>query len=297
MNTTNVPFAPTLLASMTLLGVTAQPALAQTALPADDRVQCIDEAQKAQRLRSAGKLLEAGAVLASCLRTSCPEAVRRDCSLWQREVVRSTPSILVHATSSDGAEIGEVRLLIDEKRVVQSIGGQPISLDPGDHVVQFSYPGAVPVTESVRLEPGRKNQLMSVSFTRVRQAASSETSGGLRIPLPRSSAPNVLAWTATGLSLAAVGSFIYFGTTGKSQFDALKETCPSACDPSSIDSANAKLTIANVSLGVAFVSATFATILFLGRSEKDDKTPPTSGFGAKLAPKASGVTLHWQGQF
>jgi hypothetical protein len=260
-------------------------------------MQCVDEAQKAQRLRSSGKLLEAGAALASCVRTSCPEAVRRDCSLWQREVVRTTPSILVRARDSDGAELGEVTLLIDQKRIVQSVGVQPISLDPGDHVVQFSYPGALPVTESVRLEAGRKNQLMTVSFTRLPQGASSEMSGRLRVPSPRSNAPAVLAWTATGLSLAAVSSFIYFGATGKSELDALKDACSSTCDPSSIDSANRKLTIADISLGVAFVSAGVATVFFLGQSEKDTKTPQTGGFDAKLAPRASGIIFDWQGRF
>src|SRR5258708_39759626 len=173
------------------VGGRAWPAVAQTGRPTNDRLQCASEAETGQRLRSAGKLIEAGAQLALCARAACPEAVRADCSLWQREVVRATPSILVHARDAAGAEIREVKLAVDEKRVVQSLGDQPISVDPGDHVIEFSRPGAFPVKETVRLEAGQKNHLVTVRFKLAPEGASSvrPDPGTLSVSQPSSNGP------------------------------------------------------------------------------------------------------------
>jgi hypothetical protein len=286
--------------SLAAFGASASPAGAQTTPRSEDKLQCAGEAEQAQRLRSAGKLLEAGAKLASCARAACPAAVRADCSLWQRDVVRATPSILVHARDAAGAEAREVVLVVDEKRVVQNVGDQAIDMDPGDHVIEFSRPGIFPVTETVHLEAGQKNRLVTIRFKAVPESVSSVPPEpvGLAITRPSSKGPNVLAWTATGLTLAAVGTFAYFGTTGKSQLDLVNDACATeaGCDQASVDDAWRKLVIADVSLGVALVSACAATYFFIA-DDKNDETPRKTTVGASLAPNKSGVILNWTGQF
>jgi hypothetical protein len=288
-----------MIASIASLGAGAPPALAQTAALPDDKLQCANEVQIAQRLRYAGKLVDASKELANCARPACPQAIRSNCSLWQHEVIEEIPSILVHARDASGAELRDVRLVVDAKRAAQSPGDQPVNLDPGDHVIEFSHPGAAPVTETVHLEAGQKNHLVTVGFKRALEALplARPNLGTSAVSSASTNTPKVLAWTATGLSLAALGTFAYFGTTGKSELNALNETCQFGCEKSRIDGAWRKLVIADVSLGVAFASACAATYFFLAQGDNGDKTQHNTKVVASLAPGASGVTIHWRGEF
>jgi hypothetical protein len=65
---------------------------------------------------------------------------------------------------------------------------------------------------------------------------------------------------ATALSL---GSFAYFGITGRADADRLRGTCAPTCTGAQVSSVRRKLIAADVSLGVAAVTAAVGTYLFL----------------------------------
>jgi hypothetical protein len=76
-------------------------------------------------------------------------------------------------------------------------------------------------------------------------------------------------WPLGGLGLAGIGTFAYFGLSGKAEENTLrgKTGCAPSCTPEETDPVRTKFLIANVSLGVGIVALGAATIIaFLHQS-------------------------------
>ena len=87
-----------------------------------------------------------------------------------------------------------------------------------------------------------------------------------------------------GVGVIGIGSFAFFGVTGKNDLNDLKSTCAPNCEPSKLDDAKTKLLIADISLGVGILALGGATILFL-TSGGDNKAAKT---GLTVSPLPGG---------
>jgi hypothetical protein len=108
--------------------------------------------------------------------------------------------------------------------------------------------------------------------------------------------PGPLAWIGAGVSLVALGSFAYFGATGTSDLNRLRDQCAGHCAQSDVDAAWNKLVAADISLAVAVVSGGIAGWLFFqaARSTHDGPTGEPH-LGVTLRP--GGVEASWKGRF
>src|SRR4051812_23385078 len=98
----------------TLLAVVSL-SFAERSAHADEKQACLAASEKAQQLRSAGKLGDAREQLNVCGRPECPKLVQQDCTLWMTELLASLPSIVPSAKDRKGRDLVDVRLTIDGK--------------------------------------------------------------------------------------------------------------------------------------------------------------------------------------
>ena len=160
-----------------------------------------------------------------------------------------------------------LRVTADGAPFLESLDGQAMPLDPGPHVLRFERGSDKPIEQRERLH-GKASET----------DPSPCSSAAPKSPPPKSVPPGSPAPQAgAGLGavgVAGVGSFAYFGLSGRADLDCLRSRCAPSCAPYDIDSsAQRKLIIADVSLGVGLASLGAATWLFLSKSSKS----PTPG--------------------
>src|SRR4051812_16562109 len=88
---------------------------------ADEKAICVAASEKAQQLRSTGKLVEAREQLKVCGRRECPKLIQQDCTQWTSEVLATLPSAVPAAKDRKGRDIVDVRLTVDGKVVAESL--------------------------------------------------------------------------------------------------------------------------------------------------------------------------------
>src|SRR5579859_5572726 len=105
----------------------------------DEMSACVAAAEQAQRQREELKFLEARASLQICSREVCPNIVRGDCLRWRGEL--EVPTIVLRAQDPRGQDLSDVKVLLDGTQIADKIDGQPIEVDPGQHVVTGEHAG------------------------------------------------------------------------------------------------------------------------------------------------------------
>jgi hypothetical protein len=255
------------------------------------RVDCARAAEKAQQLRIDGHLMDARGALHACLRPACPKVIRSYCTRWFDEVESDLPSVVVSVHDASGNDLSGVTLTVDSKIEDSWRAGLPIELDPGEHLFRYERAGSKRLETRVRVSLGEKKRLLSVTLEEAmdgfQEAAPEETLVASDVPedseiaaAPSKTPPlssqtsepahrkRVAAWVMSGTAVAALGSFAYFGITGRSDLSQLRHDCAGHCASSKVDAAWDKLIIADVSLGLAVLSTGLATWLFVASREK-----------------------------
>lgn len=199
---------------------------------------CIASYEQGQRLHKSGDLLGAKAELLTCMFPTCPEALRRDCSVWLQQVEAATPTMVVEARDPAGYDVA-IDVTVDGAPVRQA-SGTPIAVNPGPHVVEVRA-GAAPTT-SYRLtaRAGEKGRRLHVVFPP---------------PVPRE------VWILGGLGVVEAGVATYFVWRGHDELD----DCASACSPGDKESVRVANTAAGVSAGLAALSLGAAGWLYWTR--------------------------------
>jgi hypothetical protein len=275
------------------------------ARPPSMKVQCKQAAERAQMYRNEGKLLSARDELHQCVLPACPAVVRSYCTRWFEEVEAGLPSIVLKVRDGDGNDLSDARVAIDGLGVDAWQGGLPIELDPGSHSIQCTREGNPPAQASVLLGTAEKRRLVTLTIE-----SSLPNPAHLDPPLARVRTteephglhrPSAAAWVMGAATLAAYGSFAYFGTTGRSELDELRAGCAGHCDQGKVDAAWTKLIIADVSLGVAVLGTGLSTWLFVRsmRGKSDERAPsaPMPATEASLAPLRHGLSLGMRHRF
>jgi hypothetical protein len=258
-----------LLATATMLAIVPHASRAD----ADEKQACVTASEKAQQLRSAGKLGEARDQLNICGRPECPKLVQQDCTQWMSEVLSSLPSVVPGAKDRKGRDIVEARLTVDGKVVAEMLDGKPIVIDPGVHTFVFDSKGLPAVKEQVVVKPGEKNRIVSVTFA-TPDDATTTTGAGAGAPRETSSgsAPPVAAYVLGGVGLAALGAALYFDLTAGGDAHDLRTGCAPNCAQSDVDDVKTKYTIAGVTAGIGGALLVTGIVLFLVHGKGSSRT-------------------------
>ena len=256
---------------------------------AGPKEECVDASDKAQTLRAEKKLRAARTELLLCARDVCPDVVKTDCGQWLSEVTASLPTVVISATDASGNEVNAVRVTMDGEVIAEKLEGVAIAVDPGLHLFRYEGPaGAKPVEANVTINQGEKNRALKITFDtgeapKTKVGAPIVDSGTSAAPSSSSSSSKIPAATFIfgAASVVALGSFAFFGLTGRHDVSQLRDTCAPACDESDKKAARNKLLVADVSLGVGIVSLGLATWFYLARSSSSDR--PTSASTTALS--------------
>jgi hypothetical protein len=230
---------------------------------ADDKQVCVAASERAQQLKSAGKLSDAREQLMVCSRAECPKLIQQDCTQWMSEVLGTLPSVVPGAKDKKGRDVLDVRVAVDGKVAAETLDGKAIVLDPGVHTFRFETKGAPAVEEQVVVKPGEKNRIVTVTF-----AVGEESSPGpVGPPGTDSSSPPYAAYVVGGLGIAALGAALIVDLGASSDARNLRDTCAPNCAKGDVDAVQSKYTIAGVTAGIGgALVITGVVLFFLNRS-------------------------------
>lgn len=231
---------------------------------------CLTASEEAQALRDEGKLLDARARLIACGRGECPAIVRTDCARWLEELSPRIPAFVVRARDASGADLVDVRTIVDGVPRASSSDGRAIEVDPGVHKVRFERPGSA-IEQTVVARERERDRIVDVVFDARPSAAAPRP-----VETPATSAPDrpipVLSFVLAGVAVAGGASFAYFASAAKNDVDDMRATCAPSCPESDVSRARTELTVANVSLVVGVLALGGAVALYLTRPTRAPST-------------------------
>ena len=289
--------------SMLLLGTLGSPAVsAQTeapqpestippAPPADPQSEvtvCVQAAEEAQSLRSEHKLLAARARFLACAQAACPAVVRSDCSVWLSDVERLLPSVVVSAKDSHGAELIDVRVLVDGELLTNRLDGLAQPVDPGIRLFRFERQGVAPVEQQVVIREGERGRRLSVLLA----APDPKPLPPVQPPAPSGPPyPPVATYVFGGIGVAALGSFAYFGMKGRGNASELAKGCgkDKTCTEDQVAPVRTQLLVADVSLGIGLVA--LGTAVYFLVANAPPKKKPSVQTELLLAPGVGKISV------
>ena len=230
------------------------------------KVECVARHEDAQLVRRQGRLLAARSALLVCSRVSCPPAIRADCVDWLEEVNRSVPSVVVTAREC-GADVTDVRVLIDGEPVASRLSGGALEADPGEHRFRFESPRWPAVERAVLMGEGIRNRPIEVEFA---PAASATRSLGAPPPRPLTRSD----YTFAAVAAAGLAASATLGAVALYERHELEGSCGPSCTDAQVSPIRTKLIIADVALGVAAASLAIGVYRYLTRP-----LPPLAGAG------------------
>lgn len=280
-----------LLAAATLLAAVPFAAPAS----ADEKQVCVAASEKAQQLRSAGKLGEARDQLSICGRPECPKLVQQDCTQWMSELLATLPSVVPGAKDRKGRDVVDARVTVDGKVVTEVLDGKAIVIDPGVHTFVFESKGLPSVKEQIVVKPGEKNRIVTVTFATPEDApAPPSGAGSANADGSSGSSPPVAAYVLGGIGVAALGAALYFDLAAIGDAHDLRSGCSPNCAPSDIDDVKTKYTVAGVTAGIGGALLVTAVVLFFVHGKGSSKTGGNRLYPSQgSSPLAAGPLLRF----
>lgn len=262
-----------------LLPALTAAASAAMAGTADEKKACVAAVASAQALRAQSKLTAAREQLVICGREACPAAIRKDCQAWLPDVEGGIPTVVLGA-KLDGKDVTDVRVLEGERVVAESLDGKALALDPGPHKLRFERAGAS-LDQDVVIVEGEKNRKVAVEFVTVKEKPVAPPPPAAPAPTPRAEIPTA-TWVLGGVGVVGLAGFAYFGLKGKSEVNALRESCAPRCGKDESDAARRKYLYADIALGVSVVAIGVAVVIAVTSSGPARETPKTALEGSVL---------------
>lgn len=240
-----------------------------TAAAADTKGDvCADTAEKGQLLKIKGKLREARLTFLECVKDDCPPLVRKDCGQFLVDLESATPTVVIAAREPGGADLTDVRVLVDGEVLTTRLEGKALATDPGVRKFRFEAKGRVTVEQTIVVREGERNRVIGVTLA----------PEGVVVDKPIESTAPVGAWVATSIAVVGFGTFAAFGLSARSEFNDLEKRCGSHCATSDVDRVRRRAIVADVGLLVGVISGGVATYLFIDHSKR--ATPVSVQMGA-----------------
>ncbi|MCW5835343.1 MAG: hypothetical protein KIS78_23280 [Labilithrix sp.] len=258
-------------------GVVAAVAVMSTALAEgvafaapDDREQCAASAEQAQQLRDEGKYRRAREQMLVCARDVCPGPIKSDCGKWLTELDRDAPTVVFGARDNNGVDVLDVQVSMDGALIQERLDGKPVLVDSGEHTFRFESKDGGVKEERVLVRAAEKARPLIATFPSpvVPEKDKDKDKGADTGVPPAESGSLVPTLIVGGIGVVALGSFAFFGISGKNAVDDLQE-CKPTCSEDKVDSARTKLIIADISLGVGVVALGVAAYMFFTRPTVD----------------------------
>ncbi len=189
--------------------------------------------------------------------------LRADCADMLRQVEAAQPTIVLKAVDAKGADVTDVSVDLNGKRLVSSLDGRAIAVDPGKLSLVFARPPAKPVTVTVMIGEGEKSHIVQANLEPLAAPTTSTPPGSDPDDRTRPRAiRSVAGWAVPG-GFAALGAaaFAYAGITRlslESEANDLRRTCGPTCLQEDRDRLSGELVTVNIMLGVAITSVALA---------------------------------------
>jgi hypothetical protein len=229
---------------------------------AEQKAACASGFEQAQVLRQSAKLKASRLELLKCVQAVCSRPVQEQCSRWLGEIEPLTPSVVIAATV-EGQDHSDVEVEMDGELLANALAGTAIELDPGPHVVKFTYQDYPPVEKDFVVREGEKLRKIKVSFKRP-QAPAPTAAAPLPPPEPVAMHRPVpaLAWALGGVALVGAGAFAYLGSSARNRRAQLEQVCSPDCADGDVNSLHTRLIAADVSLGIGVAALLGAAIVY-----------------------------------
>lgn len=200
--------------------------------------------------------------------------MRRDCSRWLAEVELATPSIVVVARNADGTRRSDVRVVVDGVVVAERLTGDPLALDPGDHVIVLDAGGGARIEQRLTLHEGDRERRIEITLPKAEREESKPSTPIAepdrdRPPPERPVPAPVYVGGAVTVITAALGG--YFQISGMTKRADLSECAPT-CTTNAVDDARQTLWTGNILLGTALVSLGVTMFLYFTRPAAPDRS-------------------------
>jgi hypothetical protein len=232
---------------------------------------CIARHRQAQVERREGRLIAAHEQLRSCLVPACSPILREACATLLAELERDTPSVVLAVDSPHGDLL---HVTVDDagKRIATKLDGVPISLDPGEHQLEFRATGMVPAKKTVVLRAGDQNRRIAVHLQPVTPLAAVHGAAPLEQTPKTTSATRDRRWdyaligTGSALGIAA----IWVGASAASDYQDAEDSCAPLCSKDRRDAIYTKAIVADglFVLSVAALSYGVFRLLSTGDSPR-----------------------------
>lgn len=267
---------------------------------AQEKEACVAASESAQKLRSQKKLRAARKELVKCAQEACPGIVKKDCATWLSEVDDSLPTVILSARDATGADVADVRVLLDGEVLTEKLEGSAIAIDPGPHTFRFESSKGDPVETSVLVREAEKNRSITATIGKpVVAAQPSPTAPPTTVPETQGPSRPIPTGTYVFGAVAAASfvGFAYFGLSGRADRDRLLDTCAPYCNKADEKPARTKLAVADISLAVGVVSLAVATVLILMPRESREREPSKTALRVDAVPIAGGAVGMLGGSF
>jgi hypothetical protein len=211
--------------------------LSERVAHAYDKNACADAYESTQRERAAGRLERARAHALVCGDATCSEVLSPDCVRWASEIDALQPSIVLSVVDSEGRDVVEAEVQINEVIVARRLDGRELRLDPGQHRVVVTANGQRMQSDILAEEGQRRKR---IQFTLPTDGTSRSIVGVDGEPEPLSWVPLAIV----GLGAAGILTFAILGGTASAD-----EACAPYCSIDEADSIRARMIGADVALG------------------------------------------------
>jgi hypothetical protein len=258
-----------------------------------DKASCVRAYESAQRLRKAAKLVAADEQLSAC-KAVCPAALRVDCDQWQADNRARIATLAITALDPEGHGLTDVRVIVDDELRAPRLDGEPLAVDPGDHVLRFERDSGAAVTERVSLREGERNRAIAIRFEAARAAAAAPP-----VDAGPTRGPSTAVYASGAVGVLGLVGLVVFGVRRANDIATL-DRCRPSCLRSDVESANIDLVLTGGSLLLALGGAGAAAYLLWGPM---GQPAPGSTSGAPravvvaIAPERSGVGAMLAGSF
>ena len=279
--------------ALTLIGSFLLASAARAQAPAGD-ASC-EAVEQTEATRAEGQYRKARALLLECVNAQCGGDVRRRCAATLQKLDAVTPSIVVRAEDPSGDDLTDVAVSLGDERLVSSLDGMAIPVDPGEHRFVFTRQGQTPVVQTLTIEQGQKFRAIDVVIGSAPTLALPPPVESSREDDSGSADRAVAAATLLGVGLIGVTSFTVLGLRARSGEEAL-ERCKPNCSKGRVDSVEMRYLLANVSIGVGALALGAATYLLLSGSSDDTVADPAD-HGLAVGADATGAFATYSGRF
>jgi len=264
-----------------LIAIVAVPA----AYAGPSKEECIDAHGKGQDAKEQGKISLARKLFLTCAQTSCPGLVQGDCARFADELSRMQPTISLVARDSNGADLPDTTVYIDDVLTVTRLDdGKPHEIDPGKHTVKFSNGGRDRVV-TVVIGAGEQGRTVAASFDAppgatpkpVLQLQQDPVAAAPKPHAPKTTHPTgskILIYGGAALAIGGTGLGIFEMTRVPSNCSVSTHECAAPPGDPSIANARSAMQTANIgwmvgAVGVAALAGGITWYITGGKTEKE----------------------------